>query len=90
MQITIVYDQVKAVIGGRVVGGLTYTELRLLDTLNKAKGPVSRADLFHRVWGVIRYRPGDRRVDVMVARLRLKLRSFGIMIHAVPGEGYRL
>lgn len=87
MKIEVEFHRCEAKIGSRVVRGLTYTELRLLATLSSAVGTVSRAELFHRVWGVIRYRAGDRRVDVMVARLRSKT---GLVISCVPGEGYRL
>lgn len=88
MPIKIVFDRAEVVVGRRVVGGLTITELRLLSRLNQG-GLVSRGALLMSAWSgkTIKWNNASRRLDVAICRLRAKT---GIDIVAVPGEGYRI
>jgi len=52
---------------------------------------VSREDLFEQAWGE-REQPMSNTIEVLVSRLRRKLREAGsaVTIEAVKGLGYRL
>jgi DNA-binding response OmpR family regulator len=71
---------------------LTARELAVLAALARRAGRiVSREELTSEVWGRS-YRPGDRSVDVYVAKLRLKLERAAPRaryIHTHFGFGYR-
>ncbi len=88
MPIRIIFDRAEVVVGKRVVGGLTLTDLRLLSRLNQG-GVVTRGALLMSAWSgkTVNWNRASRKVDVAIARLRAKT---GINITAVPGEGYRI
>lgn len=88
MRIKILFNRAEARVGRRVVTGLTFTELRLLDRLNRG-GIVSRGALLMSAWSgkTVKWNTAGRRLDVAICRLRAKT---GIKIEAVAGEGYRL
>jgi len=71
---------------------LTARELAILEGLFRNPGGiVSREDLFEQAWGE-REQPMSNTIEVLVSRLRRKLREAGsaVTIEAVKGLGYRL
>lgn len=68
------------------------TELRLLEILIEKPGTIiSREQLYREAMGQQRPQPFDRRLDMLVSRLRKKLglrKDGGERIRAIRGEGY--
>jgi len=71
---------------------LSVRELELLAAMARRQGTIiTRGELYRTVWGS-ELRPGDRQVDVYVAKLRRKLRTAmpdRRFIHTEHGHGYR-
>lgn len=89
-ELTIEPKYMQAQVAGRNLG-LTRTELDLLATLAETRGRVlPREELYRRAWGHA-MPPGDRSVDVFIARLRHKLEAGADRryIHTHFGVGYR-
>lgn len=61
--------------------------LRLL--ISRAGAPVSRGELLGELWRPDEETPVDRTVDVLVGRLRAKLRPYQGIVRTVRASGYR-
>jgi len=90
-EVEIVLGQGLVLVGGRAMP-LSVREFNLLAALVRRPGAVAtRDELYAEAWGS-ELRPGDRQVDVYVAKLRRNLRKAmpdRRFIHTEHGHGYR-
>ena len=72
--------------------GLTGHEGRALKALMARGAPISRASLLAAIYfdGLADEVPEIKTIDVMICKLRQRLKRFGIVIDTYWGEGYRL
>jgi DNA-binding response OmpR family regulator len=86
-------DEMSVVVAGRRIW-LTRRELEVLRVLAEHAGrPVSRGEIYHRVWGEQMRGVKDRSVEVYIRRLRVKLAEAAPdwdHIHTHHNIGYRL
>jgi two-component system response regulator PfeR len=86
-------DELCEVFFGSHAAGLTRSEYRLLDTLNRNGDEVlSKAFLYQQVLQR-GYAPHDRSLDMHISQIRRKLKAIGYTereVHTVWGKGYVL
>lgn len=73
-----------------VLLGLTGTEGRILAVLMGRQGIVTRARLFDALYGARPEQPEEKIIDVLLVKVRAKLRPHGVAIATSWGQGWML